>query len=86
MTQIYKNYRLLVKIGEGSFSTVYKAERVEDSQIFALKLVDLDQDILEEQKQNMMNEIRILASIDHPNIIKFIEAFLVPQKRALWYF
>ncbi len=29
----------------------------------------------EKEKQNAVNEVRILASIDHPNIIHFKEAF-----------
>jgi NIMA (never in mitosis gene a)-related kinase len=32
-------------------------------------------DLKEKDKKNALNEIRILASIEHPNIIQYREAF-----------
>jgi NIMA (never in mitosis gene a)-related kinase len=31
--------------------------------------------LAEKEKENALNEVRILASIDHPNIIAYKEAF-----------
>ena len=33
-------------------------------------------DLSEKEKQNAMNEVRILASINHPNVIRYKEAFM----------
>lgn len=35
-----KNYTILKNIGNGSFSTVYRARRIADGQIYAIKQMD----------------------------------------------
>jgi NIMA (never in mitosis gene a)-related kinase 1/4/5 len=32
--------------------------------------------LTEKEKENALNEVRILASVDHPNVIGFKEAFI----------
>lgn len=32
-------------------------------------------DLKEKDKKNALNEVRILASVNHPNVIKYKEAF-----------
>lgn len=63
------------KLGEGAFSTVYKVKRKADGEIYALKQVKLG-NLSRKEKENALNEIRILASFNHENIIGFKEAFL----------
>ncbi|OMJ77152.1 hypothetical protein SteCoe_23335 [Stentor coeruleus] len=70
-----KDFEIQNKLGEGAFSSVYKVVRKADNQIYALKQVKLTGLSLKE-KENALNEIRILASFDHPHIIGFKEAFL----------
>ena len=77
-----KNFEILSKIGEGSYSTVFKAKRLSDDQIYALKKVKL-LSLKEKEKRNALNEIRILASINHPNIISYKEAFFDDESRSL---
>lgn len=38
----------------------------------------------EKEKQNALNEVRILASIQHTNIIAYKEAFLEEVSNSLW--
>lgn len=38
------------------------------------------------EKENALNEIRILASIHHPNVIGYKQAFLDEASKSLWYF
>ena len=38
----------------------------------------------EKEQQNSLNEVRILASIRHPNVIAFKEAFIDDKKEYLW--
>jgi len=71
---IDERFTILKKIGKGAFSVVYKVRRTEDSRIYALKRVKLKQ-LKEKEIENSLNEVRILASIKHPNIIGFKEAF-----------
>ena len=62
---IFKKYRTVKKLGEGSFGNVYKA--FYDDEYYALKMEDIswDYDLLE-------NEATILNYLQGPNIPKFI--------------
>ena len=62
---IFKKYRTVKKLGEGSFGNLYKA--FYDDEYYALKMEDisLDYDLLE-------NEATILNYLQGPNIPKFI--------------
>jgi NIMA (never in mitosis gene a)-related kinase len=51
----------LSKIGEGTYSTVYKVQRRSDGKIYALKKVKITQ-LSKKEQENALNEIRILAS------------------------
>lgn len=50
--------------------------------MYALKIVAL-KNLSDKEKENAVNEVRILASIKHPNIISYKEAFLDPDGSAL---
>lgn len=41
-------------------------------------------DLNEKEKQNALNEIRIIASIRHPNVICYKEAFWENNSNSLW--
>ncbi|CAD8112522.1 unnamed protein product [Paramecium sonneborni] len=77
-----KNFIVFEKLGEGSFSTVLKVKRQSDQQEYAMKKVRMGQ-LKEKEKENSLNEIRILASIQHPNIIGYKEAFYEEQSQCL---
>lgn len=70
----FKDFQLLSKLGEGAYSTVFKALRKSDNLIYALKKVKID-DLNDKEKDNALNEVRILASISDPFIIAYKEAF-----------
>ena len=63
-----KNFDIIERVGKGSFAKVYKVRRKADKQIYALKKVELGK-MKKKEKENALNEIRILASVQHPNII-----------------
>jgi len=69
------NFEILEKLGKGAFSKVYKVKRKIDTQVYALKKVDI-LDLSEKQKNNSLNEIRILASVNNKNIVNYKEAFI----------
>ena len=78
-----KRYQLLTKIGSGTFSTVYKAFKLPDKEVFAVKVVDVS-DFSPKDLKNILNEITILASIHHPNIISYEESFIIKETKKLW--
>jgi len=49
-------------IGEGAYSSVYHVQRIADQQVYALKKVKMVK-LSEKEKENALNEVRILASI-----------------------
>ena len=77
-----KNFELISKLGEGSYSTVYKVRRKADLKMYALKKVKL-KNLSEKEKQNALNEIRILASIKSDHIISYKEAFIDEKEKSL---
>ena len=76
-------FQILNKLGEGAYSSVYKVKRLNDSKIYALKKVRM-LDLSEKEKENALNEVRILASIKCQNIIAYKEAFVDEPSQSLW--
>ena len=75
---------MIKKLGEGSYSSVYHVLRKEDGQEYALKKVKMS-GLSDKEKENAVNEVRILASIrNNPNIIQYKEAFIDEESESLW--
>ncbi|XP_019453877.1 PREDICTED: probable serine/threonine-protein kinase At1g54610 [Lupinus angustifolius] len=64
-----KTFERLHKIGQGTYSTVYKAHDLTNQKIVALKRVRFD-NLDPESVKFMAREIHVLRRLDHPNIIK----------------
>ena len=75
-------FKILSKIGEGSYSTVLKVERIADGNIYALKRVKFYK-LSDKEKENALNEIRILASVKDKNVISYKEAFFDEKDSSL---
>ncbi|KAL2937793.1 hypothetical protein RDABS01_021242 [Bienertia sinuspersici] len=63
------SFERLDKIGEGTYSSVYKARDLIHGKLVALKKVRFD-NLDQESVKFMSREILILRRLDHPNIIK----------------
>ena len=70
-------------IGEGAYSSVYHVKRISDGDFYALKKVRMLK-LSDKEKENALNEVRILASIRHPNIVAYKEAFIDEPSSSLW--
>lgn len=77
------NFELHEKLGEGAFSTVYRVLRKSDQQVYALKKVRFGP-LKGKERENAINEVRILASVNHPNVIGYKEAFIDTASNTLW--
>ena len=73
MSQL-KDFLITKKLGDGAFSSVHQVKRISDGAIYALKKVKMGK-LSEKEKQNAVNEIRILASVNHKNVIGYKDAF-----------
>jgi len=69
-----ENFEIIKKLGTGSFSEVFRVLRISDGIEYAMKKVNLDK-LSKKDWENALNEIRILASVDHKNVIAYKEAF-----------
>ncbi|XP_058076791.1 serine/threonine-protein kinase RUNKEL [Magnolia sinica] len=58
-------YHIYEAIGKGKHSTVYKGRKKKTIEYFAVKSVD------KSQKNKLLQEVRILHSLSHPNVLKF---------------
>ena len=70
-----ENFEIIQKLGDGAYSVVYKVKRKQDNKIYALKKVKL-KDLSDKEKQNALNEVRILASVKSNFVISYKEAFI----------
>ena len=69
------DYKKLNFLGEGSFASVYKVQnRITDS-IRAMKVINKSANISAEADKEIFNEINILRTLDHPNILKIFEFY-----------
>ena len=77
-----QDFKIISKLGEGAYSTVYKVKRIVDGDIYALKKVKL-LNLSEKEKQNSLNEVRLLASIKSNFVISYKEAFFDEKDSTL---
>ena len=77
-----EQFKIINKIGEGAYSTVYTVKRIEDGKIYALKKVKIKK-LTTKEKSNALNEVRILASINSPYVISYKESFIDETDQTL---
>lgn len=73
---IIQHYAFYHLIGKGSFAEVRLAKLIKDGTYYAIKSIDKDK--IYESKRNitcLMQEIKILRLLNHPNIIKLYEVY-----------
>ena len=76
------DFELGKELGKGAFGSVTIVKRKEDQKIYAMKSVKIGR-LSQKEKLNSFNEVRILASIDHKNIIGYKEAFFDDKSKTL---
>ncbi|XP_039246604.1 STE20-like serine/threonine-protein kinase isoform X3 [Pipra filicauda] len=72
-------WEIIGELGDGAFGKVFKAQNKETKVLAAAKVIDTKS---EEELEDYMVEIDILASCDHPNIVKLLDAFY--YENNLW--
>ena len=86
-TKVYDIYEKISFLGEGSFGSVYKVKRKKSAAreiIRALKEISKETMCLnEESSEEIRNEISVLKSLDHPNIMKIYEFYEDNEKMYL---
>ena len=73
------NFEIIQYLGNQEESAIFKVKRKKDSLIYLLKNVKLNK----KTKENVINEIKILSLLNHPNIIKLNEKFYDKSSNSL---
>ncbi|KAG8182304.1 hypothetical protein JTE90_013910 [Oedothorax gibbosus] len=69
------NYKKIRLVGRGAYGTVFLCKQASDNKLVITKEIPVDQMTVDE-RQVSMNEAKVLAMIDHPNVIAYYDSFL----------
>ncbi|XP_056138745.1 MAP/microtubule affinity-regulating kinase 4 isoform X1 [Lampris incognitus] len=75
------NYRLLKTIGKGNFAKVKLARHILTGKEVAIKIIDKTQ-LNPTSLQKLFREVRIMKSLNHPNIVQLFE--VIETERTLY--
>ncbi|OMJ09187.1 Serine/threonine-protein kinase CLA4 [Smittium culicis] len=73
-------YNKIKKIGQGASGSVFMARSLVTKKIVAIKQMDLK---TQPRKELLVNEILVMKESQHPNIVNYIESFLIGNS-DLW--
>ncbi|MCO5585329.1 hypothetical protein L7F22_039262 [Adiantum nelumboides] len=73
-------YSKIKKVGQGASGNVYVAKTLATGQRVAIKTMDLAQ---QPRKELIVNEILVMKESQHPNIVNFLDSYLV-KNNELW--
>ena len=77
-----KNFEIGKQLGKGAFGSVYIVKRKDDGITYALKSVPTIS-LSHKELESALNEVRLLASLQHPNVIGYKEAFYEESNKTL---
>jgi len=76
------NYIIIKEMGKGAYSTVFLIKHKQTDELYAMKSVKLS-NLSSKERENAINEIKILSSISNPNIIGYKESFYDDMHQTL---
>ena len=76
---VFKQYKIIKKIGEGSYGVVWKVKHKKTNLIRAMKKIKKNNKTNDDTTKDIINEIELLRKLDHPNIVKIFEFFNEPD-------
>ncbi len=70
-----EKYEQMQRIGKGSYGDVFLVKDKEKNRHYVMKNIILSS-LTEKEKQEALNESKILSSLKHPNIISYVESIM----------
>ena len=83
MPKTIQSYEIIDLIGAGGMGVVYKARHQLTNRVVAIKSLSNQYCLNEEIRRRFKNEAVILSKLDHPNIVKVIDFFELPDELHL---
>jgi len=77
-TDSFSKYQIGESVGKGAFGKVYKALNTETGDFCAIKQIEKNI-ISEKQLPAILHEIKLLQTLQHINIVRFIESYETPK-------
>ena len=74
--RVYRDYKIIMPIGQGKFSYVFKAENLKTGKFVALKLLKIFDMNDVKQRDNCIKEVKLMEKLEHHNITHYIESFI----------
>ena len=78
-----EDYKKLNFLGEGSFASVYRVQNKFTDVICAMKVINKAFSCTIEDENEILNEINILRTMDHPGILKIFEFYSSKQNYSI---
>lgn len=78
-----ENYEFVDVIGKGSFGTIHRVRRKSDQKVLVAKAMNYGE-MLEKEKQLLVQEVNILKKLRHPHIVKYYDR-IVDWKQSTLY-
>ncbi|KAL4498649.1 hypothetical protein ABPG72_019767 [Tetrahymena utriculariae] len=69
------DFQVLDRLGKGAFGKVYKTKLLKTGQVYALKQMEKQQILKQGMVKQIQTEVKVMYSLDHPNIIKLYNHF-----------
>ena len=74
-------FREIAPLGKGGFGTVFRCENVLDGRQYAIKKVRISSgEEFSQRLQRVLREVKTLAKLDHPNIVRYYTAWLEAEE------
>jgi len=77
------DYRIVSRLGAGAYGEVFEAEHIITRRRDAIKVLSDSRLRIPEEEERFLREIRVQASLHHPNIATVYHAFWTPHGLAL---
>jgi serine/threonine protein kinase len=65
-----ENFKIIKRLGEGRFGTVFLAREIHTQLVFALKVMNKQKIIQDNLLGQFIRELKIQSFLEHPNIIR----------------
>lgn len=83
--EVIGSYRILRTLGQGGMGAVFEVEHVKLGVHYALKVYMLEDDSAELFRKKFAAEGRLLARLNHPNLVRVIDLDVDEQRGILYY-